>query len=296
MKHQDKICRYKSKRFFNTEFPFYIGESVSLASLYSKTQIRQREFWKIVYFIEGDGWKIINDKRYPLSPGCLFLIHPDDKTSFSINSESIRVYNILFLPELIQRGLEEISDDFNFFSIFQQNFYDNIPTERREQLYIMDSNSDIERNIKTLEREFTAENANYQSVIKLRLLELLVLISRKSSHSLKKNRKKDIAKYIHLFIKQHYMQDINLDLLAKEVNLHKKYLSRIFKEKTGMKLTEALVRQRIQAASDALINSNMTISEVCYNSGFNDLSYFYRAFKKSHGVNPGNYRQKFGLK
>jgi AraC-like DNA-binding protein len=294
MKNEDNIYKYKSRRFFNTEFPFFIRKFTHSSQSCDGRQVRQREFWKIIYVLEGDGWKIINKKRYPLSPGCLFLIHPDDKTSFAINSESITIYNILFLPELIQFGLNELNDDFNFFSIFQQNFYDNISVDRRGQLYVLESKPEIEYIIKKMNRVFIAEKVNYQSLIKLQLLELLVLISQQSSRALKKSRKKDIVKYINLFLKQHYTQEISLSLLANEVHLNKTYLSRIFKEETGMRVMELLLQQRIQAASDALINSKATISEVCYNSGFNDLSYFYRAFKKSQGLNPGDYRKKFG--
>lgn len=53
-----------------------------------------------------------------------------------------------------------------------------------------------------------------------------------------------------------------------------------------------LIRQfRLHKAAKLIISGSASISEVCYNTGFNDLSYFSSAFKKHFGVSPTSYRR-----
>ena len=43
-----------------------------------------------------------------------------------------------------------------------------------------------------------------------------------------------------------------------------------------------------------IINSNLSVSDICYDSGFSNLSWFYSEFKKHSGMTPGEFRKKFG--
>ena len=59
---------------------------------------------------------------------------------------------------------------------------------------------------------------------------------------------------------------------------------------------QALLRTRCRArkeAAELLTCTNLTISEICFSSGFNDLSYFYRSFTAKYGTNPGEFRRRF---
>lgn len=67
-------------------------------------------------------------------------------------------------------------------------------------------------------------------------------------------------------------------------------LSHFFKTRTGKTLIDYLLDIRLGAASRALVDSTQTISEICYNCGFNNISNFNRSFKKNKGMTPSEFR------
>ena len=226
--------------------------------------------------------------------GSLFIIHPDDKTTFDIESESIDIYNILFMPKLIVDGIKDLKSDFNFFAIFGRDFQE-ASHEYREMLYVLDSSREIERLIKKIDKEYKQEEANYRNMIKLYLQELLINISRLAAGKLRKGKGKNIIQYIDHIIETHFQEDFNFDFLAAQVGLNKTYMSRLYSKTTGKTITQALLNYRLECAMKMLHYSSKNMSEICYECGFNDLSYFYRTFKSQTGTNPGEYRKKFGL-
>jgi AraC-like DNA-binding protein len=169
-----------------------------------------------------------------------------------------------------------------------------VDNAHREQLYILDAWKEISGLVKSLSDEFEGKKPNYQSIIKFRLLELLILLSRQGIEKIKKNDRHNIANYIDRIIDNYYHEQFGLDFIAKKIELNKSHLCRVYKSLKGKSIVTALKQRRLQEARALLSNSAMTISEICYACGFNDLSYFYRAFRAEAGLNPGDYRKKFG--
>jgi AraC-like DNA-binding protein len=255
----------------------------------------RREFWKIVYVISGAGHKIINDRHYPLAAGSLFVIHPDDRTTYRIDSDAIEIYNILFMPELIADGICQLKSEYDFFSIFGEDFRD-ASHEYREMLYVLDSSREIEQLIRKMEKEDKRRASNHRNMIKLYLQALLITISRLSSRKASKGKKQNIARYIEHIVAEHYHEDFSLDKLAESIGFTKSHLCRIFKETTGDTIMNRLLQRRLDEAETMLRLSSLSISEVCFRCGFNNLSYFYRAFAARNGLNPGSFRKTFVLR
>lgn len=94
------------------------------------------------------------------------------------------------------------------------------------------------------------------------------------------------------YIDQNYTRDITLEQLCTAAGgLSEQYLCRLFKQNTGMRPMEYMLRRRISAARAYLEKTDMPISEVAVRSGFNNTSYFYRNFRKFVGFSPLAYRQ-----
>ena len=65
---------------------------------------------------------------------------------------------------------------------------------------------------------------------------------------------------------------------------------RKMKAVTGLSINEFIQNVRIKKATELLINSDMNVSEIAYETGFNDPYYFSRLFKKYHNMSPSDYR------
>ncbi len=92
------------------------------------------------------------------------------------------------------------------------------------------------------------------------------------------------------FMRKNYKSQFCLEELSRAVDVSPKYFCVIFKSMTGMTAFEYLNSYRIEKASNLLISTDMTITDIAYSSGFNDLSYFIKTFKKIKQVTPKHFR------
>ncbi|MDY4976257.1 MAG: PocR ligand-binding domain-containing protein [Clostridia bacterium] len=93
------------------------------------------------------------------------------------------------------------------------------------------------------------------------------------------------------YINSNYRYRITTGELGKKLYMNPSYLSRIFKEYKGITITEYTNRVRIENAKRLLEISQISISSIAMNVGFNDSNYFSRIFKKITGLTPELYRK-----
>ncbi len=94
-------------------------------------------------------------------------------------------------------------------------------------------------------------------------------------------------------IGKEYTSRISLSELADFSGINEKYLFRVFKEFTGQTPTEYINSLRIDRACYEMRVNSLTVTEAAYESGFNELSYFSRIFKKHKGITPGEYKKNY---
>jgi len=92
------------------------------------------------------------------------------------------------------------------------------------------------------------------------------------------------------YITENLLYDFSLADLAAVFNYNEKYLGKLFKAKTGYSMSEYVNLRRIEISSELLINTELSITEIATKTGFNNVSYFNRVFKKLKGVTPTEYR------
>ena len=92
------------------------------------------------------------------------------------------------------------------------------------------------------------------------------------------------------YIDKHYYEDLNLTVLAEKFNVESSYFSRMFRQEMGENLIFYLTRRRIEKAQSLMAGSEVNLTEIAYQVGYNDYSYFNRVFKKHTGMSPREYR------
>ncbi|MDR2792834.1 MAG: helix-turn-helix domain-containing protein [Treponema sp.] len=92
------------------------------------------------------------------------------------------------------------------------------------------------------------------------------------------------------YLKKNYKQNITLNTLADKFYVSPSYLSRRFKEKTGITFVQYLEDIRMEKAREYLSRSNAQITDISEQVGYMDLSYFSKVFKKKYLVSPSYYR------
>ncbi len=94
------------------------------------------------------------------------------------------------------------------------------------------------------------------------------------------------------FINAHLEDKITLDQVASHCSVSPYYFCKLFKQATGMTLTEYVNRRRVEWAKRKLLNPQVRVTEVAYDVGYQSLSQFNRSFLRYVGESPTNYRER----
>lgn len=97
---------------------------------------------------------------------------------------------------------------------------------------------------------------------------------------------------IHDYLMNNYREEINLRKLSETVNMAEGSLCRYFKLNMGLTIFEYLNKIKVEFATNLLMNPDLSIMDVCLDSGFNNLSHFNKQFRKITGVTPSEYRKQ----
>ena len=95
------------------------------------------------------------------------------------------------------------------------------------------------------------------------------------------------------YIKLNLGNQLTTSIVADQLNVSATYLSKQFKNSTGITLTKFIQIQRTEKAAEMLCMSNNTIQDISYYVGYEDNNYFVKVFKAHYGVTPSEYRNKY---
>lgn len=100
---------------------------------------------------------------------------------------------------------------------------------------------------------------------------------------------------IHEYLMSNYREEVDLKRIAGLVNMAEGSLCRFFRMNMGLTVFEYLNKIRIEFVCQLLMDPDLSILEVCLDSGFNNLSHFNKQFKKNTGVTPSEYRKSYKI-
>lgn len=159
----------------------------------------------------------------------------------------------------------------------------------------LNNNANVQHLVDRLITTFIEGNKAKDILIDLMIKELIVrlmqtkarLLLLSDSNSLfDNNRMAFIVKYI----REHLTEEINVDKLADKACMSKSNFFKTFKNTLGESPIDYLNSERIKFAKKMIKNTNNKLSDVAFKSGFNNVSYFNRQFKKIENITPKQYR------
>lgn len=259
-------------------------------SSYTMADKHEHAHYEIYYLISGERFYFIEDQIYHVHQGDLvfiskgFIHRTSEVSSSTCSHERIIVYfTEKFLhPILPVNKVTELIQCFNHkikvihLNTSQQNFIEALLTKLM------------------LEKENKYANAElYQKML---LIELLIFCNRldfknSKSYLQELNPIYNTVHKIIRYIRNNYHEKLTLSSIAKQFYISPYYLSRMFKQITGLTLIEYINNTRIKAAQKLLLETNNSISEIAAQVGYESHTHFGRMFKKIVGVSPMKYRK-----
>lgn len=104
---------------------------------------------------------------------------------------------------------------------------------------------------------------------------------------------RDRINFIINFMHNHYVQNLTLSTLAKEMYLTPQYLSKYIKKKLGITFSAYLTNIRMEHAVNELLHTDHSVTDIAFNNGFSNITAFNKIFRQRYHVSPTVYRQKY---
>ncbi|MBE6589866.1 MAG: AraC family transcriptional regulator, partial [Ruminococcaceae bacterium] len=194
--------------------------------------------------------------EYPVHAGEAFLIRPDETTLYYASKESPWSYVWIGFDGVLSKRFEILPPVFSY----SRNWGE-------EMLAACENDGMSEYRIAALLFSLYAE-----------------LFASEKPHNHYVRRVKN-------HIDTRYMEEIRVEEIAERMNLDRRYLSRLFKEKTGRSMQEYLISVRMEAAKKHLAKG-ASVTEAAKLSGYEDVCNFSKMFKREVGMSPGLWRRE----
>lgn len=251
---------------------------------------------EIIYELNGPLEVTVGQRKYLLNAGdMIFINSKEPHATRSISNEFSKSIVLKFPPEMIcneQRSIMELK--YILPSLLSH--------EKSKVLFTKDeiSGTEVERAINTIMREESEKEYafNFAISIYVSLMYLAVLRYNQAIFHIESAVPKKTEKAfptIFRYINEHYAENITAKQISQEFLLRQSDFSSSFITLTGKTFKEYLNYIRLRKAKRLLIETNKSITEISYETGFANTSYFIKQFKNHTGNTPLGFKKNFGV-
>lgn len=241
---------------------------------------------ELFFMIDGICTIYIEDKIYKVQNGNILLIPAgvSHKTTYIANYKNSRI--ILYFNN---EELDWLESQFgkSILHTLRNNFVIQIPEKRRK--YVIEL-------LESITYEFKGVDYMSISFVRAYFYQLMLFLLRCQMYKENVISKMDVAneqiQKVIEYIIQNFRNEITLSETADFFSISQSNLSKKFKAFTGYRFKEYVIDLKTHAAADALINTNLSITDIALQCGFSDSNSFGDTFKRIYRVSPSEYRKR----
>lgn len=273
--HGTKECPYDQYFIHNIRHAFQIP-------------VHWHNEFEIIYIKHGNLEISIDEQAYHATPDSVYFVNPKELHLMGSTEPDVAYYTLLFPLEFISFQSDDLLEASLLHPLrngtlqFSHNIFDcskeKQVTAILDQIIVLHPCNDISSQLK----------------VRCLLLELLLTLLQCEGffHNVTHGTPTAFQREILFFINEHCTEPLSLSVLAEHFHLSEKYISRYFVKHFHLSFVQYLNHQRIVLSKKLLETTELPITEVALRSGFNNVSYFIRTFKKIYGLSPLRYRRK----
>lgn len=250
-------------------------------------------YFEISFITEGTGKRFVADSMDEFQPGDLVLVGPNiphtwvvDKEQYTTGKRKLEMVYVQFSEASLGKEMLSLSEFSNAEKALQ------IAT--RGVRIVGNSLNEVSN----LMLQMPYANHFERYILFLEILNMIgkseevVLLASKDYINTRLQTDNQRIQTIYKFLMEHYREEIDLERIASLVNLAPGSLCRFFKKQIGKTIFEYLNFIKVDFACKLLMNNELSVADVAYDSGFNNLSHFNKQFRQITRVSPLKYRQR----
>ena len=242
---------------------------------------------EIIYVKSGFLTVNISGENYIGKPGDAFVVSPGNLHFMGSQTGTVDYFTFLFPLKYIAFRSDDMLDD----KLIE-------PLNSGHLMISPEIKDTVKEQCEQLARVYAAEIDKSESKITSQIRKKIILLQ--FIHELWKKGfivendttgRNTVEKEMVSYIQQNYMGKILLREFGEQFHLSEKYISRYFKEHFHITLSQYVTYLRLEHAKQMLQETDISVREVAMQSGYQNISYFIRSFKKTYGVSPLKYRK-----
>lgn len=246
------------------------------------------EHLEFLYFVSGSARIECGSNAIICNSGDLCVVNSNELHYGICQSEDLSYYAMIVDLSLLQSRDWDAADE-KFVT----------PIARNRMLFQNRISGDeaVTGQIRAIIRELASQEIGRELSVKSHLFGLLALLVRKYTVTPNEQdefraRHKELERLepVFAYIEEHYREKLSVQKLADIAGLSRYHFSRLFKRVTDKTVVEYINLIRINKSESLLRNKAMNISEVAHATGFSDIFYFSRTFKKFKQLSPTQWR------
>ena len=246
--------------------------------------------WELIYMVSGEASFIINGEEYTAKEGEVVLMRGGTLHSATSDACSYQCLNF-GLHELVLNVLSVREA----FRLFYRNVYLPRIIYKEEDKEICAIARDI---FKAFSSDCSESFRRMSTLGNVSLLFAYILekkyYSEDSNNTSEASEKINLLKPVLEYIETHFSEEIKLNTLAEIIGMNENYFCRFFNSLTQQTPMNYVSHYRIEQASNMLLATNLSVTEIAFRCGFNDAGYFIKSFKKIKGCTPKQFQIKAG--
>lgn len=286
-----------SKNYHPSSFSYTINElniSINRNSRFSPVPTHTHDYTEISYMYDGKCTEIIAGEKITFQKGQIIIIDSNSPHSVGVLGENDIMINLLVSRNYLH---EHLLKQMSYDSIISNFFVDALRNNTAKNNYLH-FHSENNRRVTMFFNELLCEccdpSINSSGIIN-NLISLIIaeLLNVYENDKIREDLASNKASFIPII---HYIEANFKTCTRKNVadifHIHEKYLTRLIKENTGMTYKQLIQNQKLKYAAKLLKNTDMTITEVINESGYENANFFYKKFREEYSQTPNEYRFK----
>ena len=248
--------------------------------------LHYHDYYEVFLTLRGDIVHLINGERQYLKEGSLLFIRPDDIHTYEHHpGDDFYYVNLTFTRKILHLLFEYLSDGFPSKKLLESAFPPVVLLDKKEKLRLFSELEDL-----------NMIRCHDKKQLKYQLRVLLVEIFRRYFYNfdIDDTMKDEIPPWLESVCEQMKKKKNFVVGMARMIELSGKsreHLARNIKKYYHVTLSEFVNDIRLNYVANMLLNSDYTITDLCYASGFKNISWFYTQFKNKYGVSPKEFQK-----
>lgn len=255
--------------------------------------------YSMKYAFGGTERYVLGDMKYSVGENTYLLLNEDTMYESLIDSEStVESFTLNFTKEFLNDVFYSISnrDEHLLDNPVRANnagvnFYEKLYPVNPQMLNFLKG---LRETVRSNSKDSQLLDESFHFILEFLFCEHVNTIMQiKMLNEKKPSTKEEIFRRLNLakdYMHSNYHEKIELNSLGKVSNLAPHYLLRKFKKHFGITPHRYLTLRRLEKAKDLLLNTDMPVTEICCDVGFESLSSFCALFKKHYKLPPEKYK------